>query len=87
MTFHTLADHLNHGREIEFVYLGNQYSITNSNQKWHFCCDTDKISVTLCAFADFHTLVEKTAAIKIEDLTIKEIFDRNLYDAKYLYIL
>ena len=48
ITFSSLADYLLHGREIEFKYEDKEYSITNSHYEWHFCCDTDGTTITLC---------------------------------------
>ena len=87
VTFSDLANFLRHGREIEFEYKNKQYSITNSHYEWHFCCDTDKFSITLCQFPDFDTLVGKTAKIIIEGITVEEIFDRKLYASDRLSII
>jgi len=85
--FNDLADYLRHGREIEFVYNGKQYSITNNKDGWQFCCDTDVVSEILCPFHEFDTLVEKISKTVIEDKTITEIFDQLQYDKKQLAIL
>lgn len=85
--FNDLADYLRHGREIEFVYNGKQYSITNNKDGWQFCCDTDEVSEILCPFHEFDTLVEKISKTVIEDKTITEIFDQLQYDKKQLAIL
>jgi len=87
ITFSNLADFLKHGREIEFAYKGKRYSITNSHYEWHFCCDTDGTTITLCPFPELDTLAEKTGLLEIESLTIMEIFDRQLYDTDGLDIL
>ncbi len=86
-TFSDLANFLRHGREIEFAFNGRQYSITNSHSRWNFCCDTDGSWFTLCDFHDFEALVNKTAGIEIDGMTIKEIFDRRLYSHGELHII
>lgn len=78
--FNALADYLRHGREVEFVYNGNQYSITNNKGIWQFCCDTDIVSEILCQFREFDTLVEKISKTVIEGKSITEIFDQLQYD-------
>jgi len=86
--FNDLADYLKHGREIEFAYKGIQYSITNHSGFWYFCNDTDHILLeTICRFEDKDSLVSKTSVIAIDDLTILQIFDEQLYDPEMLSIL
>ena len=86
--FAVLADYLRHGREIEFVYKGRGYSITNHTGLWYLCDDTSHTLLeTLCPFDEKEILVEKTAAAVIDDLTIQEIFDRGVYDREKLCIL
>ncbi|MBQ6933489.1 MAG: hypothetical protein IJN37_03775 [Clostridia bacterium] len=87
VTFKDLANFLRHGREIEFEYKNKQYSITNSRSVWHFCCDTDGSSITLCPFHDFEALVKGTAKIIIDGITVEEIFDRQLYSPDGLHII
>ena len=68
-----------HGREIEFVYKGRQYSITNHSGFWHLCDDTDHILLeTICCFEEKDILVSKLSAFVIDDMTIQEIFDKYL---------
>ena len=87
ITFDIISDSLSHGRELEFGYRGKQYSVTNSGGNWHFCCDSDGKTVTLCHIGDFDALVYKAARQHIDGVTIAEIFDRQLYDAGTVYIL
>ena len=88
ITFYDLADYLKHGREIEFAYNGRQYSITNHSGFWYLCDDTDHLLLeTVCRFEDKETLVSRIATIIIEDLTIQEIFDKQVYDTKKLNII
>ena len=86
--FDTLADYLRQGREIEFVYKGRGYSITNHSGLWHLCDDTSHTLLeTLCPFDEKELLVSKVAAAVLDDLTIREIFDRRVYDREKLCIL
>lgn len=86
--FADLADYLKHGREIEFVYNGRQYSITNHSGFWYLCDDTDDILLdTLCRFEEKDLLVLRIAMFTIDGLTIQEIFDWKLYSEDGLAIL
>lgn len=88
VAFEELADYLRHGREIEFAYRGRQYSITNHSGCWYLCDDTDHVCLeTLCRFEEKEILVAKIAAAVVGGMTIREVFDRQLYDEKGLDIL
>ena len=88
IVFHDLADYLRHGREIEFAYKGRQYSITNHSGFWYLCDDTDHILLeTVCRFEDKEALVSRIAVIVVEDLTIQQIFDNQVYDTGKLSII
>lgn len=88
ITFYDLANYLKNGREIEFAYNGRQYSITNHSGFWYLCDDTDNVLLdTLSRFEEKDLLVSKVAASVLGDLTIQEIFDRQLYAEDGLYIL
>ena len=87
ITFNDLADYLKHGREIEFRYEGKEYSITNSNFEWHFCCDTDGTTITLCAFPEFDVLVDRVKHLKVGSISVEEIFDKHLGNLDVLGIL
>ena len=86
--FAAFADYLRQGREIEFVYRDREYSITNHSGFWYLCDDTSHTLLeTLCPFDEKELLVEKIAATVLGDLTIREIFDRRVYDREKLCIL
>ena len=88
ITFYDLADYLRHGREIEFAYNGRQYSITNHSGFWYLCVDTDHILLdTLSRFEEKELLVSKVAASCLDGMTIREIFDRQLYHVDEVSIL
>lgn len=77
-TFCDLANYLMHRREIEFRYEGKDYSITNSRYEWHFCCDSDGMTITLCAFPEFDVLVGKVRNLEIDGISIEQIFSEHL---------
>lgn len=88
LNFAALAGHLRQGREIEFAYLGRQYSITNHSGYWHLCDDTAHVLLeTLCRFEEKEVLVDKTAAFLLEGMSIRVIFDGKLYGAEGLHII
>lgn len=88
VVFHNLADYLRHGREIEFAYKGRQYSITNHSGFWYLCDDTDHILLeTVCQFDEKETLISKIGTTMIDDLTIQQIFDMQIYDTEKLCII
>ena len=88
VNFDTLADYLRHGREIEFVYRGRAYSITNHSGFWYLCDDTSHALLeTLCPFEEKELLVSKVAAFSLGDLTIQQIFDQGVYDREKLCVL
>ena len=88
ITFDDLANYLRHGREIEFAYNGRQYSITNHSGFWYLCDDTDHILLdTLSRFEEKELLVSKVAASCLDGMTIREIFDRQLYHVDEVSIL
>lgn len=88
VVFNDLADYLRHGREIEFTYKGRQYSITNHSGFWYLCDDTDHILLeTVCRFEEKETLVSRIAITVIDDLTIQQMFDRQVHDTEKLCII
>lgn len=88
LSFADLADYLKNGREIEFAFNDRQYSITNHSGFWYLCDDTDHILLdTLSRFEEKELLVSKVADSVLGDLTIQEIFDRQLYAEEGLTIL
>lgn len=88
IVFDDLADYLRHGREIEFIYKGREYSITNHSGFWYLCDDTDHILLeTLSHFEDKEILVAKTAGYVIDGVTIQQIFDSEMYNVNGLSII
>ena len=86
--FDDLAVYLRHGREIEFVYKGRRYSITNHSGFWYLCDDTDHILLeNVCRFEEKEALVSKIAVAIIDDLTIQQMFDSQAYDTERLTII
>lgn len=88
LSFSVLSDYLRCGREIEFSYQGKQYSVTNSQGEWKFCCDTDgSLTERICAFEDKDALIAYMQTHKIAGIPISDLFDRALYDADSVCIL
>lgn len=88
IVFHDLADYLRHGREIEFSYKGIQYSITNHSGYWFLCSDTNHTPLEMvCRFEEREVLISRISLFIVEDLTIQQIFDRQVYDPERLCIL
>lgn len=87
--FTELSEELKIGREIEFEYNNMQYSITNSvDGYWYLYCDTNKKELLkICTFDDKKTLIKKISEYKIEEISIREIFDSYKYNKDSLYIL
>lgn len=85
-TFNNLIKDILQGREIEFVYNSNQYSITgysdnyiilyNDSQK----CEMSRLKRTLSELENLRLIV-------IEDMQLEVIFDNLLYKIDSLYIL
>lgn len=87
-SFQTIADCLYCGRELEFSYRGKQYSVTNSNGGWIFCCDTDhRIIKSICLFEEKEQLISYFENASIEGTRIFKIFDESLYDGSSVCIL
>ena len=83
-----IAAHLKTGREIEFICGGKQYSITNARGFWNFYGDTDGAPfIRICASRELDLLAERAAGIAIGDRSLREIFDKQLYDGESLCIL
>ena len=88
IAFSDLIAYLMHGREIEFTYKGRKYSITNYSDHWYLCDDTEHILLeTVCRFEEKEILVSKISDFIIDNLTIKQIFDRQAYEAKGIDII
>ena len=87
-SFEDLSEDLKIGREIEFEYKNRKYSITNSiDGYWYLYCDTTKTELMkICKFEEKLELVKKVAEFKINEISIKEIFNTFEYNKKSLYI-
>lgn len=88
ITFQAIVDSLRDGREIEFSYKDKQYSITNSNGYWNFCCDTDNVLIEkICPFKDKEALVKRVGMFSIDGTPIPMIFNEAKYDMSSVCIL
>lgn len=86
VAFKDITESLKCGREIEFSYKSEQYSITASQGYWNFCCD-DKLIERVCPFDDKEALVKCVASYCIDGIPIPIIFDEDRYDASSVCIL
>ena len=78
ITFQTIVDSLQRGQEIEFSYNNKQYSITNSNGYWNFCCDTDNRTIEkICSFGDKSALISQVSSYCIDGIPIPIIFNEH----------
>lgn len=80
INFKELEDLLRHGREIEFKYKGEGFSIL-SYEYWefnHYDLEEDKniFNIKICPFEDFDTLIEIVSEIYLYGNTLKELFDK-----------
>lgn len=88
VTFQTIVDALKDGREIEFSYKDKQYSITNSNGYWNFCCDTEnRIIEDICEFNDKITLISWAESTCIDNILLSVIFDEKVDSISSVCIL
>ena len=83
-TFEQLKKDLLAGREIEFKYNGNLYSLTNSFEGWALCINSELIGHH---FKDINHLITFIAQVKIDGVYLKELIDLNKYEQNTLYIL
>lgn len=87
-SFSTISECLICGREIEFSYQGKQYSITNSNGYWNFCCDTDnRFSQRICPFGNKDALIDYMKRQSIDGTPLSTIFDNKQFDDSSICIL
>lgn len=75
--FNDLSSSLLLGREIEFSYEGKRYSITNSDNRWNLCCDTDNnLLANICEYGELNKLVSIIELLEKEGYTLSEIFNQ-----------
>lgn len=84
-SFENLLNDLKMGREIEFDYNDNHYSIVNSNGKWLFCKNNH--SEELCDFEEKDILLEKVKFLVLQNESMESVIEQNLYAQGTLYIL
>ncbi len=95
-TFKNLVDDLYSGREIEFTFRNSDYSITNTNYSigdledvnknpyWQFDNNTEKENKVVCGFEEINILIDYINNLLIKDVSLKYIFDKNLYTDLYV---
>lgn len=90
LSFQDLSNLLKIGHEIEFIYKGKNYSITNCQGFWNLCVEArtkSKLIETICPFGELDLLPDRLASIYIEGVRISQIFDDSLFESSSLQIL
>lgn len=73
-----IAGFLMQGREIEFAYKDRECAITNHTGRWWFYDGVEQVEV--CEFENFELLVKKVVEYMVDDKTVRDIFDKRLYE-------
>ncbi|MDD4843751.1 MAG: hypothetical protein PHU31_05410 [Anaerotignum sp.] len=84
-TFKDMLNDLKNGREIEFDYKEQHYSIVNGNGKWCYCAD--KQSTELCNFEEKKRLIGKVKKLIVQNETMENVINKKLYAKGTLYVL
>lgn len=80
-----LIKDLRTGREIEFIYNSLNCSITNGKSGWQFCVGN---IVVANGYKNVEGIIESICRYEFGDgISLKEIFDKCLYEESTLYIL
>lgn len=86
--FKDLIDDLLHNREIEFCFNNFSYSISNltinNKSYWQFDNNTEQKSTRICNFNENETLINFVKNLIIKDISLKDIFNNNLYTNLYV---
>ncbi|QIB26862.1 hypothetical protein [Caloranaerobacter azorensis] len=80
-SFKDLKKDLLVGREIEFKYNGELYSISNSSKGWALCHNNAIIGNY---FEDINYLINYIEQVKIGNKYFREIFEQNEYESLYI---
>lgn len=80
-SYDMLVEDLMMGREVEFEYKEKLCIFINDKKGRVFVCDNEIKSNY------YKNVIELLENIKLDDITIKEIFENTLYNADTLYIL
>ena len=87
MDYRKILEHLIDGRELEFIYKNNLFSITNLNNKWFFSCEGEKnFNEELADFNDKSKLIDSVNSIKIDSMPLEKIINDKLYESRSLVI-
>ncbi len=76
---------LKHGREIEFKFSNINYSITYNKEYWYFYNDLLGNSIEISAFNNKAELLEFVNKLFIDNMELKEIFNKLLYSELYIF--
>ncbi|WP_432408423.1 hypothetical protein [Wukongibacter sp. M2B1] len=80
-SYDMLVEDLIMGREVEFEYKENLCIFINDEKGRVFVCDNEIKSNY------YKNVIKLLENVKLDDITIKEIFENTLYNADTLYIL
>lgn len=82
--FNDLIDDISCNREVEFDFNKNNYSITNTEGYWYFYDKRKKRNIKICKFEETDILIDFIKRLHIEDISLKDIFDKSLYTDLYI---
>jgi len=79
-TYNEIVDFLEFGHEIEFNYLGKDYSITQSVEGWYFT-DADDHLNAIC-YEAIENLIQQ---VRIGDATLQNVFESGKVKDIYIF--
>lgn len=82
--FNNLIDDILCNREVEFEFNRNNYSITNAEKYWCFFDEGNDKNIKICKFEETDVLVSFIKRLAIENIYLKDIFDKILYTDLYI---
>ena len=82
--FENLINDLSCNREIEFEFNDISYSITNVKNYWYLSNDSENKSIKICKFDDGKSLIDFMRNLIIENTSLQEIFDKQVYTNLYI---
>lgn len=69
---------------MEFNFNKNNYSITNAENYWYFFDGGNDENIKICKFEETDVLVSFIKRLRIENIYLKDIFDKGLYTDLYI---
>lgn len=87
MDYRKILEYLGDGRELEFIYKNNLFSITNLNNKWFVSCEGERnFNEELSDFDDKSKLINSVNSIKIDSISLEKNINDKLYESRSLVI-